>query len=97
MNIPSNQVKSKKEVGTLDGSKVFQIGTVGGLFLCVVAKSTPEVIGVGPHPGIARFLARKRCPDISFTALEKSEILDPKDFADLVPTYEDLTNKFRNA
>jgi len=95
MQIPQNQISYKKEIGHSDGAKVFEIGTIGGLHLIIMAKGSEyTTAGAGPHRGIARFIAKKKHPGMQFTALEKSEDADPSTFQDLLPAYEALTDKF---
>ena len=95
MQIPQKQISYNKEIGSSEGSKVFEIGTIGGLHLIIMAKGSEFVTaGAGPHRGIARFIAKKKYPKMEFTSLEKSEDADPSTFQDLLPAYEALTDKF---
>lgn len=95
MNIPAEQIASKKVVGKVGVSKVYQIKLIGGLCLMVLAKANPEVIGVGSHQAICRHLAQQKHPDIEFTVLEKGDFVPYEHFKDLLPQYEELTNRFR--
>lgn len=98
MLIPEDQVLNKKVIGKLKDSKVLQINTIGGLSLVVLAKGVNgETLGVASHPAIARYIASKRSPDIEWTELSKSEVVDSVHFQHLLPKYEALTEQFRNA
>lgn len=85
----------KKVIGTLDGGQVFEIGLRGGLhIICGTRGRKVEYLGVGPHRAIARHIAKKHAPDLKITELEKSEQVRVEHFADLLPTYEHLTEAF---
>lgn len=73
---------------------VWAVGTIGGLHMVIINKNgKSEVVGAAPHPGVARFVAHKKEPDIVFNLLEKSETIDPSLFSDKIDQYVTLTNK----
>lgn len=97
MQIEPNHIAYKKLVGKLNDKKIFELRTTGGLNMIVVADvGKSEVLGVGPHRAIARHIAKKKCQDIEWTELSKSDHLEPQYYEHLLPTYEALTEEFRN-
>ena len=97
MNLTPNQIQGKaKEVGILNGKKVLELTTKGGLTL-VVAPMTKgfETLGAGPHKAVARHIALKNQPDIKWTELSKADYIDPKYFQHLLPEYESLVSALR--
>lgn len=89
-------VASKKRIGNLKDSPIFEILTTGGLYMNILGKGAGfEVISTGPHRAIARFIAEQRYPNVIWTELSKSDWVDPKDFMPLVPKYQELTNRLR--
>ncbi len=98
MQIQSQEIDYTEQIGTLDGHPVMEIGLKGGLHI-VCSKRGPKIdyLGVGPHRAVARFLAKKRKPDIKIDALAKSDWVDPSTFQHLVPRYEQMTDAFRAA
>jgi hypothetical protein len=94
MNITSAHIDTKRQVGTLKGKPVVEIVTTGGLCLIVTPKGTGvETCGAGPHKAVAKHLARKRFPDILWTALEKSEEVAAEHFEDILPACEAFTDR----
>jgi hypothetical protein len=93
ISITPAQVSYKKQVGKLDGADVYEVGLIGGLHL-VMKAGDKAPLGVGPHPAVARHIAKKKNKGIVFTELTKSEDLDPKLFQDVLPRYEQLTAEF---
>jgi len=100
MDIRPEEVRSTTKVGTLDGQNVYELVLKGGLHLLTVAKTTAkngvEFLAAAPHRAFARFMARKKYPDLKITALAKSEHADPKAFEHLVPKYETITNRLNS-
>lgn len=98
MKIEANQIEYKKRIGNIKGSPVIELSTIGGLHLLVVArKGTFETLAAAPHRAVARFIAKKREPDLEITELSKSEEVDPSSFEHLLPKYEELTAALRAA
>lgn len=98
MNIRSQEIDSKKKIGTLRGRPVFEIATKGGYHLvCSVQPGGIEYHGSGPHRAVARFIAKKRSPDMLITELSKSDHVEPEHFARLVPQYETMTDQLNVA
>jgi hypothetical protein len=96
MQIPSSQISYKKKVGKLNGNEVLEIGMKGGLHLIVVAKDgKAEIASCGPHRAVARYIAKKREPDIQFTDLNKSDDIELVHFQFCLDKYEALTEAFR--
>ena len=71
MQVRAEEVEYKKKVGKLGNAAVIQVGLKGGLHLVMVAKEGKlETLGAGPHPAVARFIAKKKSEDkIDFPAL----------------------------
>jgi hypothetical protein len=100
IDIPKEQVQSKKVIGHIKGDKgkVIEVRLVGGLHMVVSANGPKvEVLGVGPHRSISRYIAEKKEPDIEWTELSKSDYVDPALFAFVLPKYEELTDAFISA
>jgi hypothetical protein len=94
--IPASEIKYKKKVGTDGGDSVFEIATVGGLHLVMAARSKgAETLGVGSHRAVARFLAQKKAKNLQWTELSKSEHVEDRFIAHLLPKYEAITNRQR--
>ncbi len=95
MQIQPQEIDYKEQIGTLDGHPVMEVGLKGGLHIvCSMRGPKIDYLGVGPHRAVARFLAKKRKPDLKITALSKSDWVDPSTFQHLVPQYETLTDSF---
>ena len=89
---------SPKKVGILNGKPVMSWVTKGGLQMVITYSGTKaSVLGVGPHAAIARAIAEKNEKEISWTALTKSQWVDPSHFQWLLPAYEAETQKFRSS
>lgn len=98
MNIPKEQVKSKKQVGKLGGQPVYELETKGGLHMVFVAKGGSfETLGVGPHRSLSRHIAKKKESDIQWSDLAKADFVDPIYYQNLLPKYEGLTEAVRKA
>lgn len=97
MQIPAKQISYKGQIGEANGEPVFGLGTIGGLHLVILSKKSGEfeTLGTGPHKAIARFIAKKKCPGVKFTSLEKSDALDQSIIDQLAPAYEKITNQLR--
>ena len=95
-NIPADQISYRKNVGTLDGDKVIEIGLKGGLCLMVaVHGNRVETLSIGSHRGICRHIAKKLKPNLQLTELSKGDYVSEEHFAFLLPQYEELTHRFR--
>lgn len=95
MNVPENQIVTKRKVGKSNGKDVTYIKTVGGLHLVVDHRGI--VLGSGPHRGVARHIAKKMDSELTWTELSKSDHIDLAYFEHLLPEYEALTNQLRKA
>ena len=87
MDLPPSQVASNRRVGRSGEDSVYEIATRGGLHL-LVAKGgggRVSVLGAGPHPALARYLARKNHPDVVLDGLAKSDPLADAAMARLLP------------
>jgi len=83
-------------VGSLDGDKVIELATKGGLHLIVTAHlGKVETLGAGPHRAVARHIAKKMKPDICWTDLNKSDYIEEAHYEFVLPKYEALTAAFR--
>lgn len=96
--IDERQIARKEKIGHIDNDPVFAIATTGGFNMVVAVRNgKSEVISVGPHPAVARHLAKKREAKLVITELSKSEWVNPRDFEYLLTKYEALTDEFRKA
>jgi hypothetical protein len=95
--IPQNQIKDKKRVGTLDGTPVVQMETVGGLYLWAVSKGQKtEILSCAPHPGVCKYLAQKKNPRLIVKELCKAEILEEASILSVLPRYEFITQRLND-
>lgn len=75
MDVTASEIVYKKKIGDSNSGPVLEVATKGGWHMVVVGKGkTFETIGVGPHRGVARFIAQKKEPSMVLDALEKSDI-----------------------
>lgn len=98
MVIPQDEVCYRQIIGKLGDKALWAVGTIGGLHL-VEARSPDgkrEVVGAGSHRAVARFIAKRSNPDIEWTMLEKSAEVDPRDFQDVLPFWEAVTENVRS-
>lgn len=96
MHLEPRQIASKKIVGKRGNYPVWAIATIGGLHMVVgVNKGKAETLAVSSHPGLSKYMAKKRDPELEWTELSKSEDIDPKHFQKQLPIYESLTEQFR--
>jgi hypothetical protein len=95
MKIPEKQILSKKRVGTLHGHAIVELRTVGGL--CLWAKAEPgkdtEILAAGPHPGLCRYLAEQKNPDIMVSELSKGDHIDIRSLQSLEAKYTQVTEQ----
>lgn len=97
MDLEQKHIAYSKVIGDLNGSKVVEMATTGGLVMVAVRKARPEVLGAGSHRAIARLIASKKHPDIKFTELAKGDHVSEEHLRDLLPRYEALTDSIRRA
>lgn len=97
MNIPSEQIAYKKQIGKAGGDAVWEVGTKGGLHLVVANRGSGKVetLGVGPHRAVARHIAKKREPKLNLTELSKHEHVEDQFIQHLIPKYEQTTTDMR--
>lgn len=89
MHVRAQEIDYQKTIGSLNGRPVIEIGTKGGYhIICSPSGRKVDYLGVGPHRRVARFMAKKRAPDLKITELEKSDDIDPVHFQHLMPQYE---------
>jgi hypothetical protein len=86
-------VVSKSVVGKLGNKVLWAVSTIGGLYL--VESRSPDgskaVLGAGSHRAVARMVAKRLQPEIEWTMLEKSQEIDERDVADILPFWEAVT------
>jgi hypothetical protein len=93
--VTEKHIANKKRIGTLDGKPVIELMTTGGLYMVVMNKNgNVETLGTGPHRAVARFLAKKREPNLVVTELSKSDWLDEAAIMSVAPKYEELAERF---
>lgn len=98
MDITPAQIDTRRLIGAVDDVPVWELVTKGGRCVIVSLRKDghAEYLGVGPHPGVARFVARKRTPKLRITVLEKSEqAVDPH--GPIVRRYEGITEELVRA
>jgi len=95
ITIDEKQLDGKpRKVGTLHGKPVLQFKTKGGFFMHVMMKNgSPIWIGTGPHAAVARHISKQKEPDVIWSELSKSDHVDPEHFRELLPTYEEITDR----
>jgi hypothetical protein len=97
LSLTPEHVKSRKRIGAVGTNPVFQVETTGGLYINLLGKGAGwEVIATGPHRAVARYIAEQRYPNVIWSELSKSDWVDPADFMNLVPKYQELTNRMRS-
>lgn len=99
MQIDAKQLDGKpRKVGTMGSRAVHEVRTKGGLHLIVSPRPDkgPEILGTGPHRAVARAVALKH-HDIQWNDLAKGDWVDPIHYQFLMPQYEELRMRFRNA
>ena len=99
MQLTKEHIARKAQVGriSLKGKErpVMEIATTGGLWMEVAQDGNNTVVlGAGPHRAVARHIAESQHKGLEWTELSKSEYVDPKLFADILPEYVELTNQF---
>lgn len=80
MKLDSSQIAYKKKIGNDGICPVFRLVTQGGWnVIAAVRNGRAEEVAFGPHRGIAMFNAQKRCPNIRWSELSKSDMdaVDP--------------------
>ncbi len=97
MQIRPQEIDYKKKIGTLNGNNVMEIGLKGGYHIvCAVNGPKIDYLGVGPHRAVARYMAKKRKPDLQITELAKSEQVDPEHFAHQLPKFEAMLDRMNS-
>jgi hypothetical protein len=97
MDISESQIEFKKKVGHSKGEPVYHLKTTGGLHLIakVFKSGKNEILAMGPHRGVARHIASKYDPDVSWTELSKADHFTVDEFEHLLPEYVALTEQAR--
>lgn len=69
MKIDKKHIKIIKTIGYLDNIPVDLISCRGGFNILIIMKKNneSEIIGIGPHTGIAKYQASKRYPNIKWS------------------------------
>lgn len=95
MQIPGDEIAYKNKVGTCNKAEIWAVGTVGGLHLVEMRSpdGKKEVIGAGSHRAVARHLAKRKCPDLVWSILEKSSEPQLQDFEDVLPFWQQVVDK----
>ncbi|SRR5216683_4572662 len=95
IEIDERQLDGKpKKVGTLHGKPVLLFRTKGGFYMNVIMKNgAPEWIGTGPHAAVCRYVSKLREPEVVWTELSKSDWVDPAHFTEMIPKYQELTDR----
>ena len=98
INITADQIKSKKEVGILNKMPVYLLTCKGGLQAMVSPQGNKvKYLGVGAHVALARYIAEKNEPTLTWTELSKSnDGITAEMFKEIIPEYEALTKKMND-
>ena len=97
LHVKPQEVQDKKVIGNIDGNPVYQIGLKGGL--CIIARMKGQgldIMASGPHPTVAKHIAKKLFAHLNITELLKSEEIPEAHFARIVPYYLNLTNQLND-
>lgn len=95
LSVDPVHIKYKKEIGKVNTNKVWEILTTGGLYMEILGKGAGfEVIGTGPHRGVARYIAEQRQPNLQWNEFAKGDYIDPIDFMFALPKYEAETDEY---
>ena len=99
MEITKEQLKSKREIGNVDGRPIYQIVTKGGFnIVAMLSKSgSLEILAVANHPGISQWQAEKKAPKATWTNLRKADYCPYEAFSHLVGPFGQLTDQFQAA
>lgn len=96
MDIRPQEIEYKKNIGTVDGHPVIELGLKGGYHIvCALRGPHVDYLGVGPHRAVARYMAKKRNSHVQITEMSKSEDLDPSLFQSILPKWERVLEAFR--
>lgn len=95
MLVPNDEIVSDKIVGKLGNKTLRAVSTCGGFHLIELRSpdGSRQVVGAGTLGCVARMVAKKNCPDIEWTMLEKSEDIDERDVADILGFWEEVTKR----
>ena len=97
LQVKPQEVSSKKVIGNIDGASVYQIDLKGGLYIIARVKGVGlDIMASGPHPTVAKHIAKKLHPHLNITELLKSEEIPEAHFARIVPYYLNLTNQLND-
>jgi hypothetical protein len=93
------EIQYRKRIGHLGSKAVIEISTIGGLKLVGIQEKSGKIrrLGAGSHRGIARFLAQRAEPTLEIDELEKSDEFRIEDFEDLLPFWQEVTDRLINA
>lgn len=98
ISVDEKQLTGKpKHVGDLDGRRVLELHTKGGLSMIVaqrVGKSS-EILGTGPHRAVARATAMRHAKEIKWNDLAKGDWIDPSAYEFLMPKWMAFTDEMR--
>lgn len=98
MNLTEEHIAQKKKVGKIGEAPIFEVVTTGGLNLIISTKGGRfETLGAGPHRAVARHIAMKREPSISWTDLQKADHVTDDVIGPLLKEYVAETMRWRRA
>lgn len=94
MKLTDKQIASCKRVGKCSSGDVFEVVAKGGLVILEVRKSNGgrEILGAGPHVGIARYIAECTDHTLKFNDLQKSQSFM---YTHEIEDAQELTRQFR--
>jgi len=96
--IERKQIKKSVRIGTLENEPVTMFTTWGGFNLVMGKKGGKKVtLGTGPHPGLAKIIAKKNAPEMVMTEMSKSEVESLSKNEALIAKYEAVTKIFQAA
>jgi hypothetical protein len=96
VDLVPEEIASREMIGWLEGQPVYSVETTGGYSMVLALRSNGRLdpIGVGPHPGVAKGIAKKREPKLIFSQLAKAD-MDVDSNGRIFQRYEEFTVHFR--
>lgn len=97
LDIRPEDINQRKRVGRIGKHAVYHVTCKGGYNLFLTSgqgQGLPKngVLGAGPHPAVARFVAQKSFPELQITELSKSwDDLSPQEMRAMLPEARRLT------
>jgi hypothetical protein len=87
VSLTANDLASRRKIGKRGSDDAWLLETKGGYNVVVSTdpRGNPTVLGCGPHPAVATFLAEKAHGDLVVTQLAKCEKPTPAEMRQMLP------------